>query len=145
MKIGHVHLKVRDLQHSISFYERYLGLKVTERAGEGFAFMSGTSMHHEVALQAVGPQAETPGRHDVGLYHVAFEVPDREAFASVYRRLVKGGEQVYPVNHRISWALYFNDPDGNGLEVYLDTRQTAGGTEVWEGINLPLREADLVA
>jgi len=145
MKIGHVHLKVRDLQSSVDFYQRYLNMTVTEQLGEDFVFMSAGEKHHEVALQAVGPQAETPSQRAVGLYHVAFEVPDRRAFASTYRQLSHNGVQVYPVNHRISWALYFNDPDGNGIEIYWDTRQTAEGAKIWEGVDRPLREADLLA
>ena len=133
MRIGHVHLKIRDLHQSIHFYQTYLGLKVTEQLGESMAFLSGTSMHHEIALQQLGAQAVTPGRFDVGLYHVAFEVPDRETFLAHYNKLRDGGINVYPIDHRISWALYFSDPDGNGIEVYLDTRGYDDGSDLWEG------------
>jgi catechol 2,3-dioxygenase len=133
MQIGHVHLKIRDLNRSISFYQDYLGLKVTEKLGDGMAFLSGTDRHHEIALQQLGPQAGSPGRFDVGLYHVAFEVPDRESFLALYDKLQNDGITVYPTDHRISWALYFSDPDGNGIEVYLDTRNNPDGTKFWEG------------
>jgi len=133
MKIGHVHLKIRDLNRSLNFYQTYLGLKVTEQLGDSMAFLSGSSMHHEIALQQLGATAAAPGRFDVGLYHVAFEVPDHETFMTVYNRLRADGIAVYPIDHRISWALYFSDPDGNGIEVYWDTRWAEGGAELWEG------------
>lgn len=133
MKIGHVHLKIKDLNRSLHFYETYLGLKVTEKVGDGMAFLSGTDKHHEIALQQLGARAARPGRYDVGLYHVAFEVPDRETFMAIYNKLRNDGIAVYPIDHRISWAMYFSDPDGNGIEVYWDTRGEAHGTELWEG------------
>ncbi len=133
MRIGHVHLKIRDLNRSLEFYRNYLGLKVTEQVGDGIAFLSGTSMHHELALQQLGAAAAAPGRHDVGLYHVAFEVPDRETFMAIYGKLREDGIAVHPIDHRISWALYFSDPDGNGIEVYWDTRGEEDGADMWEG------------
>jgi catechol 2,3-dioxygenase len=80
-KIGHVHIKVRDVDRAVEFYSRFLGLRVRERVGDQFVFMSDTDAHHELALQSVGPQAATPGRFDVGLFHVAFEVPDKQTLA----------------------------------------------------------------
>jgi len=145
MRIGHVHLKVRNLQQSIAFYQDALGLAVTERLGDALAFLSAGALHHELALQAVGPGAGRPGRADTGLYHVAFEVPDRPALAAVYQALRHAGVAVHPVDHRISWALYFNDPDVNGVEVYWDTRATAQGVTRWDGIDRPLTEQQLGA
>ncbi len=138
MTIGHVHLKIRDLKRSIAFYRQYLGMEVTESLGHRFVFMSAGKSHHELALQEVGMQAATPAPHDVGLYHMAFEVPDREALAATYQKLTEAGVPVYPVDHRISWAIYFNDPDSNGVEVYWDTRQTEHGVDRWEGVDRPL-------
>ncbi len=63
-----------------------------------------------------------------------------KALAETYKKLRKDGLTVYPVDHRISWALYFNDPDGNGIEVYWDTRDTEHGVYIWEGIDRPLTE-----
>lgn len=138
MKIGHVHLKIRDLSRSIEFYRHYLGMEVTEKIADTFVFMSAGEMHHELALQEVGSQARLPGRHDVGLYHIAFEVPDRESLVATWQKLRQGGVAAYPVDHRISWAVYFSDPDGNGVEVYWDTRQTAHGAVKWDGMDRPL-------
>jgi len=143
MEIGHVHLKVRNLDRSIAFYRKYLDMKITEQIGDAFVFMSAGKRHHELALQEVGSQASTPQRHDVGLYHVAFEVPNREAINATYLKLREDSVSVHPVDHRISWALYFNDPDGNGIEVYWDTRDTENGVEIWEGIDRPLTEKQL--
>lgn len=140
MRIGHVHLKIRNMQKSLDFYQKYLGMKVTENLGDAMVFMTSGETHHELALQEVGSTAATPKRHDVGLYHVAFEVPDKKTFIETYQKLKAGGFAAYPVDHRISWALYFNDPDGNGLEVYWDTRGTQHGADVWEGRDRPLPE-----
>jgi catechol 2,3-dioxygenase len=143
MKIGHVHLKIRSMEQSVTFYQKYLGMKLTENLEDALVFMSAGDMHHELALQAVGKNATLPNRRDVGLYHVAFEVPDRSALKTTYQRLKADGVAVYPVDHRISWALYFSDPDGNGIEVYWDTRGTKHGVEIWEGVDRPLTETQL--
>jgi catechol 2,3-dioxygenase len=143
MKIGHVHLKISDMEQSAAFYRKYLGMKITERLEDTLVFMSAGEMHHELALQAVGKSVATPNRQDVGLYHVAFEVPDRRALIRTYQRLKADGVAVYPIDHRISWALYFSDPDGNGIEVYWDTRGTEHGVDIWEGIDRPLSENQL--
>ena len=129
---GHVHLKVRDVDGAVEFYCDVLGLDVTERAGN-FAFLSFGESHHDVALQGVGPDAPGPGR-GVGLYHAAFEVPDAEALRATYRRLRSRDVRVSPVDHGISKALYFDDPAGNGLEVYLDTREQRN-RQRWQGEN----------
>ncbi len=138
MKIGHVHLKVRNLQRSIEFYERYLGLQVTEQVGEHMVFLSAGELHHDVALQEVGPEAATPRRFDVGLYHTAFEVKDTDELDEAWDKLEKDGVRIIPVDHRISQAIYFSDPDGNGLEIYLDTRESQHGAKTWQGIDRPL-------
>ena len=133
MRIGHVHLKIRDMKKSVTFYKDYLDMKITENLNNSFVFMSTGEMHHELALQEVGKRAVLPGRQDVGLYHVAFEVPNKQALIDTDQKMKRGGIEVYPVDHRISWALYLNDPDGNGIEVYWDTRDMQGGVEKWEG------------
>lgn len=131
-KLGHVHLKVRDLDDSVAFYRDVLGLSVTERYAN-YAFLTFGDRHHDVALQAVGPDASGP-RMGVGLYHAAFEVESPDALRRTAERLSDRGVSVTPVDHRISKALYFDDPDGNGVEVYLDTREETGREE-WRGEN----------
>mgnify|MGYP006274987451 CR=1 FL=1 len=130
--VGHVHLKVRDVDRAVEFYTTVVGLDVTERHGS-FAFLSFGDRHHDVALQGVGADADPPGT-GVGLYHTAFEVTSGDALAAVYERLESRDVPVSPVDHGISKALYFDDPDGNGVEVYLDTRADRDQYE-WEGVN----------
>jgi len=129
--LGHVHLMVRDLERSVSFYEAVLDVEERERVGR-YAFLSFGEHHHDLALQAVGADAEGPGG-GVGMYHAAFEVPTAEMLAGTHDRLRERGVEVSPVDHGISRALYFDDPDGNGLEVYLDTRDSPA--EAWQGRN----------
>lgn len=140
MKLGHIHLKVRDLDTSVTFYRSLFGLEVTEQVEQTFAFMTGNDMHHQLALQARGPAAKSPDPGTVGLFHVAFEVPDKKAFAEKYRQLLDMDVKPYTIDHIISWAMYFDDPDGNGLEIYVDTRGEPDGNRAWEGVNRPLSE-----
>jgi len=144
-KIGHAHLKVRNLDRAVEFYTRFLNLQVAERVGDQYVFLSGGDLHHEVALQNVGPNAPQPHSCGTGLYHIAFEVPDRRSLAMAYQNLAKAGVNIALVDHLISWAIYFSDPDGNGLEIYWDTRSEPGGTRLWRGRNVPLPEEKILA
>ena len=145
MKIGHAHIKVRDLNISEEFYKSVFGLKVTERERDIFVFMSATHMHHEIALQNVGPDAKLPSRHDVGLFHVAFEVPDKNSLADRYQHLTTMDIQPDIIDHRISWAIYFSDPDGNGLEIYCDTRHEHKSLEDTEVVSTRITPQQLLA
>ena len=142
-RLGHVHIKVRDIGRAVDFYTRFVGLTVTERVGDRWVFMSAGDMHHELALQDVGPDAPIPSRSSTGLFHIAFEVPDQRSLASRYQTLVEHGVPVATVDHRISWALYFSDPDANGVELYWDTRRK-DGVERWEGRDRPLPAGKLL-
>jgi len=144
-KIGHAHLKVRDLDRAIEFYTRFFSLNLVERVGDLYAFLTGGEFHHEIALQNVGPDAPQPHPAGTGLYHIAFEAPDRRSLALAYKKLTEAGIRVAPVDHLISWAIYFDDPDGNGLEIYWDTRDEPGGEKLWRGRNVPLPEEKLIA
>lgn len=139
--LGHVHLKVRDVGRSEAFYRDLLGLEVTERVGDRFTFMSFGREHHDLALQQLGEQAPLPGPHFVGLYHFAVDVRDEAGLAAVARRLLDHSEPFSAVDHGISKALYFNDPDGNGVEVYCDTRAERGQ---WQGQTRPLDVQELL-
>jgi catechol 2,3-dioxygenase len=139
-RLGHAHLKVCDLDRSVAFYTTFLSLKIVERVGDQYAFLTDGDVHHELALNALGPGAPAPEAGRVGLFHIAFEVATKGAFAQAFQRLTTAGISVGPVDHRISWALYFDDPDGNGLEIYVDTRAEPNGADLWEGRNRPLTE-----
>jgi catechol 2,3-dioxygenase len=130
--IGHVHLKVKDIELSIGFYTDVFDLAVAERY-DRFAFLSWGDQHHDIALQEVGADATGPGP-GVGLYHAAIGVESPDALTTVHERLRERGIAVSPVDHGISKALYFDDPDGNGLEAYIDTRESFDRAE-WSGRN----------
>lgn len=121
-RVGHVHLKVADLDRAIAFYSGILGFDVTQRYGSQAAFLSAGGYHHHIGLntwESLGGLPPPPGH--TGLYHSAFLFPDRKALAQVLKRLVEAG---YPLtgasDHGVSEALYLDDPDGNGVELYRD-------------------------
>ncbi|MEM9773050.1 MAG: VOC family protein [Chloroflexota bacterium] len=145
-KIAHAHLKVQDLKQSIDFYQKFFNLNFVEQVGDRYAFLSGNDFHHEIALQQVGPNAPANSHpHAVGLYHIAFEVPSQHDFAMAYQTIKAEGIHVSAVDHRISWALYFKDPDGNGLEIYWDIRKTDHGKPFWEGETIRLTDEEVLA
>jgi phospholipase/carboxylesterase len=139
VKVGHVQIKVRDLDRAVSFYQKFLGFKLVERTGNAYAFLaSQPSVHHDLALQKVSDAAQTPAVDAIGLAHVAFLVPDVMTFATIYRNLIETKMRVVATDHLISWSMYFTDPDGNGVEIYLDTRDMPGKSHLWQGRDLPL-------
>ena len=122
-----------DVDRSVAFYTDVFELPVTERHGR-YAFLSFGGYHYDVALQGVGPDA--PGQSaGVGLYHAALEVDDDDELAALHEQMTDQGVNVAPVDHGISRALYFDDPDRDGLEAYVDTRDSEG--EEWAGENEP--------
>lgn len=138
-RIGHVHLKVRDASAAARFYGSVLGLKVTESVGDDFVFMSAGESHHDLALQSVGRGAAGPSQRAVGLYHSAFEAGTASQLLAVLERLKEMGVPVAMVDHGISWAAYFSDLDGNGVEVYVDRRGVGAGRDDWSGKSAALR------
>ena len=145
VRLAHARVRVRDLDRSIAFYSHFLGLRVTERVGQAFAFLSCDAAHHQVALQAGARRSTrtTPGAGTVD--HLAFEVRSLREFHRVYRRLRAGEIEIYPSDNGISWAIYFHDPDGTRLEVYLDRREQRGGQALWRGKVRPLSERRMVS
>jgi len=138
IELGHVHLYVRSLTRSMTFYSRIFGLEPTERVDQAMAFLTSSAKHHTIALQALGESAGPPAPGRVGLYHVAFEVPDPAALEAALGRLDQEGVGWQAVDHGISWAVYFSDPDGNGLELYVDRRGSDGGRNRWGGASRAL-------
>ena len=119
--IGHVHLKVADLERALAFYQGVLGFEVTGRV-PGAAFMSAGGYHHHIGLntwESRGGSPPPPGH--TGLYHVAVRFPDRKTLADALRRLIDVGIPLEGASdHGVSEALYLRDPDGNGVELYRD-------------------------
>ncbi|GJM43438.1 MAG: glyoxalase [Gemmatimonadota bacterium] len=120
--VGHVHLKVSDLERAISFYRDVLGLEVMQRMGDSAAFLSAGGYHHHLGLNTWESRGAGPApRRAAGLFHAAFLYPTREALAVAYRRLIEMGVPLDgAADHGVSEALYLRDPDDNGLELYWD-------------------------
>lgn len=121
-RIGHVHLKVSDLQRSLKFYCDLLGFEVTTTYGAEAAFISAGGYHHHIGLNTwYSKNGPPPPRNATGLFHTAILYPTRAELATIYQRLL---EAKYPLtgaaDHGVSEALYLNDPDGNGVELYWD-------------------------
>lgn len=123
--VGHVHLKVSDLERSISFYREVLGFEVVQRMGDSAAFLSACGYHHHLGLNTWESRGAGPApRGSTGLFHAAFLYPTRESLAVAYRRLVSSGVALEgAADHGVSEALYLRDPDDNGLELYWDRPQ----------------------
>lgn len=121
-RIGHVHLKVADLERAIGFYNGILGFEVMQRYGRGAAFLSAGGYHHHIGLNTWESKGGTPpDRHHTGLYHTAFLYPDRAALAGALKRLVDANWPLEGASdHGVSEAIYLRDPDGNGVELYRD-------------------------
>lgn len=121
-RIGHVHLKVSDLERSLEFYCGLLGFELTTRYGSQAAFVSAGGYHHHIGLNTWHSEGAPPAPADgVGLYHTAIVYPERKDLAAILNRLVQAG---YPLtgasDHGVSEALYLDDPDKHGLELYWD-------------------------
>ena len=121
-RVGHVHLKVTDLQRSIAFYRDVMGFEVQQTYGTQAAFLSAGGYHHHIGLNTWHSRGGKPAPvNTAGLYHVAFLYPDRAALARTYRNVLDAGVQIDgAADHGVSEAIYFNDPDGNGIEIYRD-------------------------
>ncbi|MGA8172294.1 MAG: VOC family protein [Methylocystis sp.] len=122
VRIGHVHLRVADLERSLAFYVGVLGFRVTQRYGSRAAFVSAGGYHHHIGLntwESLGGDPPPPG--STGLYHVAILYPSRHALADALRRLCGAGVTLEGASdHGVGEALYLLDPDRNGVELYWD-------------------------
>ena len=135
VRIGHVHLKVADLERSVGFYCGVLGFDLTQRWGTSAAFVSAGGYHHHIGLntwESQGGPGPAPGT--TGLYHLAILYPTRPELADALRRVLAAGITLDgAADHGVSEALYLRDPDGNGVELYWDRQKdewprTADGT-----------------
>ena len=128
VRIGHVHLKVADLERAISFYHGVLGFDVVQRLGDAAAFLSAGGYHHHIGLntwESLDGNPPAPGT--TGLYHTAVLYPNRASLADAFRRVVAAGIDLDgAADHGVSESLYLRDPDDNGVELYCDKPK-----EVW--------------
>lgn len=150
MAVGHVHLKVSDLERSIAFYRDVLGFNLRQRYGSQAAFMAAGDYHHHLGLNTWDSLGGHPApRGHPGLFHAAFLYPDRATLGAVIANVVDQGiELTGAADHGVSEAVYLDDPDGNGIELYRDR-----APEDWpvqpDGtlamVNAPLDVAALIA
>lgn len=121
-RIGHVHLRVADLERAIQFYRDILGFELTQRYGSGAAFLGAGGYHHHIGLntwESLGATPPPPGH--TGLFHTAVLYPDRRALAQALVRVIGAGIALDgAADHGVSEAIYLRDPDGNGVELYRD-------------------------
>jgi catechol 2,3-dioxygenase len=121
-RVGHIHLKVADLNRALGFYRDLLGFEITQRYGQEAVFLASGGYHHHIGLNIWYSKDAPPApRQSAGLFHTAFLYPTRKDLAAIYRRLLRAD---YPLSgaadHGVSEALYLDDPDGNGVELYWD-------------------------
>jgi catechol 2,3-dioxygenase len=122
VRIGHVHLKVADLDRALGFYCGVLGFRLTQRYGRGAAFVAAGGYHHHIGLNTwESAGGHPPGPGTTGLFHLAVLYPTRAALADALRRLINAGIPLDgAADHGVSEALYLRDPDDNGVELYWD-------------------------
>ena len=147
VEIGHVHLKVADIQRALDFYVGVLGFEEQVRYGDQAVFISAGGYHHHIGLntwESKGASAPPPGH--TGLYHVAIRYPDRSSLADALRRLVDAGIPLSGASdHGVSEALYLHDPDGNGIELYRDRPREEWPTRAGGELEMFTRPLDVSA
>jgi len=145
--IGHVHLKVADLERALAFYCGVLGFELVQRLGDGAAFISAGGYHHHIGLntwESLGGSPPPPGT--TGLYHVAIRYPDRPTLADALRRLRDAGIRLDGASdHGVSEALYLRDPDQNGLELYRDRAREEWPRDASGGLMMTTQPLDVRA
>lgn len=147
--IGHVHLKVVDLQKALAFYHDLLGFEIMQYYGDDAVFVSAGGYHHHIGLNTWHSKGSGPApRNTAGLYHLAILYPARKDLAIIYKRLK---DVRYPLDgasdHGVSEALYLRDPDNNGVELYWDRPKEQWPMQdgMLQMVTMPLHLADLLA
>jgi catechol 2,3-dioxygenase len=144
-RIGHVHLKVADLERALGFYCGVLGFELTQRHGDQAAFISAGGYHHHIGLntwESKGGSPPAPGT--TGLFHTAILYPTRAALADALHRVREAGIQIDGASdHGVSEALYLRDPDQNGVELYRDRPQDEWPRDAKGGLAMFTRPLDL--
>jgi catechol 2,3-dioxygenase len=143
--MGHVHLKVADLERALGFYRDVLGFELTQRFGSSAAFLSAGGYHHHIGLNTwESDGGGPPSRGTTGLYHLAILYPTRAELGDALRRLQKAGVPLEGASdHGVSEALYLRDPDGNGVELYWDRPQEEWPRTPDGGLAMYTRPLDL--
>jgi catechol 2,3-dioxygenase len=146
-RIGHVHLKVADLERAIAFYRDVLGFELTQRYGSQGAFLSAGGYHHHIGLNTwESLDGSPPPVGSTGLYHFAILYPDRASLADALRRILAAGVELEgAADHGVSEAIYLRDPDGNGVELYRDRARTEWPKNTDGNLNMVTRSLDLNA
>lgn len=144
-RLSSVYLQVRNLERSVKFYIRFLGLNLTERVGKAYAFLSSDKSHHSICLTNAGADAPSRDRDSVGLQQVTFEVPDQLTLARVLKTVLDANIEVVITDHLISWGVRFEDPDGHFIEVIWDNRDMPGRANLWQGRDLPLEAEKILS
>jgi catechol 2,3-dioxygenase len=147
VRIGHVHLKVADLDRALGFYCGVLGFELTQRYGPQAAFVSAGGYHHHIGLNTWESQdGGPPPPGTTGLYHLAILYPTRAALADALRRVLAAGIPLDGASdHGVSEALYLRDPDGNGVELYWDRPREQWPRNADGSLNVFTRRLDLAA
>jgi len=143
--IGHVHLKVGDIERSLKFYVELLGFSITQRYGDSAVFISAGGYHHHIGLNTWHSKNGSPAPvNNAGLYHLAIVYPTRKDLAIAVQRLIAAK---YPLtgaaDHGVSEAVYLNDPDRNGMELYWDKRKEEWPFDEKGGIKMVTEQLDL--
>ena len=146
-RIGHVHLRVSDLERSIAFYRDVLGFELQQRMGEQAAFLGAGGYHHHIGLNTWGSKGGTPPPSGhTGLFHAAILYPTRRALAEALVRLHEAGVELDGASdHGVSEALYLRDPDDNGLELYWDRPREEWPTDEDGQLQMYTRRLDIEA
>ncbi|MGN6213157.1 VOC family protein [Parafilimonas sp.] len=144
-RIGHVHLKVADLDRALSFYRDLLGFEIMDRFGTQAVFLSAGGYHHHIGLNTwYSKNAQPAPVHSAGLFHTAILYPTRKDLAVIFKRLL---DAKYPytgfADHGVSEALYLNDPDENGVELYWDKPRELWPFDANGELHMYTKELDL--
>ena len=144
-RIGHVHLKVADLERALGFYRDVLGFELTQRLGSSAVFLSAGGYHHHIGLNTwESAGGRPPAAGTTGLYHLAILYPTRAELGDALRRLREAGIPLEGASdHGVSEALYLRDPDDNGLELYWDRPQAEWPRTPGGGLAMSTRPLDL--
>jgi len=146
-RIGHVHLKVADLDRALRFYRDVLGFEVTHRYGDQAAFLSAGGYHHHIGLNTWESRGGArPPFGTTGLYHLAILYPNRKELARAVQRLAAAGIPIGGASdHGVSEAIYLEDPDGNGVELYVDRDQREWPRDAQGNLSMVTRRLDMAS